>query len=228
MSVCAIVPAHNEAERVGATVAALLRGGVADRVLVVDDGSHDETARLAREAGADVQRLAVCRGKGAAVAYGLARAEGDILLLADADLGKSAERLIALVQKVREREADLAIAQFSVSGGFGVAKRLARRGIWWLTGSLFEAPLSGQRAITSAAARVLTPLPPGWGMEVAMTVQALWNGLRVMEIPLDLEHRTTGRSFRGFAHRGRQCGAVAGTLWRLRQARPRPARGASR
>lgn len=210
MSVCCIVPAYNEAERVGTTVKALFDTGRIDRVLVVDDGSTDGTADVARSAGAEVVRLGVNRGKGNALNEGVARLEAEIVLLADADLGSCAARLCPLIDAV-EAGSDLAIASFRSPGGFGVAKRVAHYSIRWLGGRALESPLSGQRAISGRALRAVSPLPRGWGVEVAMTVRALWLGLRIVEVPLALEHRATARSLAGFRHRGRQCLSVLGT-----------------
>jgi hypothetical protein len=67
-----------------------------------------------------------------------------------------------------------------------------------------KAPLSGQRALTSDALRAVLPFAPRFGMETGMTIDAARAGLRVCELELDLEHRATGRTPRGFAHRARQ------------------------
>ena len=219
MNAAAIVPAFNEEGRVGATVRALLDSGAAGRVVVVDDGSEDRTSLEARRAGAEVIALRVNRGKGAALMEGAARVDAPVYLFADADLGESAARLSALVDAVR-RGADIAVARFEVPGGFGLAKRLARLGIRRLAGREMESPLSGQRALTRRALQAVWPLPQGWGVEVAMTVRALWSGLEVVEVPVELRHRATGRDFSGFCHRGKQCLAVARTLWGLSRSRP--------
>ena len=50
----------------------------------------------------------------------------------------------------------------------------------------------------------LLPFAPGFGMETGMTIDALRAGLGVVEVELDLEHRSTGKTLRGFAHRARQ------------------------
>ncbi len=218
MSASAVVPAYNEEERVASTVSKLL-DGVVDRVIVVDDGSTDETVARAEAAGAMVLSHPTNRGKGAAVNTGLLRAladqETEWILLADADLGESAGGLRGLVEAVRAKHADVAIAQFKSTGGFGMARRLASQGIRWLTGFEALSPLSGQRALTRAAAESLVPFPSGWGLEVGMTVRALWNGCRVIEVPLRLTHRETKRDLQGFRHRGRQCADVLATLWKM-------------
>lgn len=214
MRVSCVVPAYNEVDRVGASVRALLSTGRIGRVLVVDDGSTDGTAEAARAAGASVHRLAKNRGKGRAVSEGLARADGDVVLLVDADLGESAGRLCALIDAV-EAGADLAIASFRSPGGFGLAKGAARSAVRWLGGRALESPLSGQRALSRRCLEVLGSLPEGWGVEVAMTVRALWHGLEVVEVPIALEHRATGKDLTGFLHRGRQCLAVLATSFSL-------------
>lgn len=211
----ALVPAFNEAERVGATVASLVEQVGCDRVVVIDDGSTDATSEWAREAGAEVIRLASNRGKGAALQAALeqlAFGEGDAVLFADADLEASAGRLGPLIEAVAQGEADMAVAAFRTPGGFGLARTLAAWGIDRLTGRWLKSPLSGQRALGVRALQAILPLPRGWGVEVAMTVRALRAGLEVIEIPLELAHRATGRDAAGFAHRGRQCLAVARTL----------------
>ena len=142
----------------------------------------------------------------------------EAVLLADADLGPSAGGLGPLVEAVRGG-ADLAVASFSPAGGFGIAKRLAAGGIRALTGRALESPLSGQRALSPRALSLAAGL-----VEVAMTVRALAEGLTVVEVPLALEHRRTGRDLAGFVHRGKQCGAVAATLLGLALERLLPRR----
>lgn len=214
----AVVPAYNEEERIATTVKHLLNG-VVEKVVVVDDGSTDQTAAEAERVGALVIKHPSNRGKGAAVNFGLLRViadeETEWILLADADLGESAGALGELVEAVRSNRADVAIAQFRSAGGFGVARRLASRGIRWLTGFETLSPLSGQRALTRAAAEGLLPLPSGWGLEVGMTVRAVWDGFRVVEVPVSLAHRETKRDLQGFRHRGRQCADVLSTLWKM-------------
>jgi len=83
---CAVlIPAFDEAERVGAVVRVALDAHLGP-VLVIDDGSRDATAERARAAGAEVLRLPRNRGKGAAVAAGVAARSEPVLVLLDADL----------------------------------------------------------------------------------------------------------------------------------------------
>lgn len=213
MKSVAVVPALNEEATIAACVEALLHTLRCSQVIVVDDGSSDRTAAKAKEAGALVLRLPHNHGKGAALLHGMRHIPPDVdaLLLVDADLGPSAARLGVLLESIAGG-ADVAIAQFSTRGGWGMAKRMATWGIARLTGVHMDAPLSGQRALSRRAIAELSRLPSGWGVEVAMTVTALWKGLRVVEVPVQLTHRETGRDFAGILHRARQCRAVVATL----------------
>ena len=91
-----------------------------------------------------------------------------------------------------------------MGGGLGLAKGYARNAIQKLCGLETTAPISGQRAMRAGTLSDLLPLAPRYGMEIGMTVDAVRAGYRVGEIELDLAHRSTGRTFSGFTHRGRQ------------------------
>lgn len=205
--VVALVPARNEADRIGATVAALRGILSVERVVVVDDGSADGTGSRALEAGAAVLRIGRPTGKGRALEGALRRLPApDVWLLADADLAESAAELEHLLSPVLSGEADLAIATFppGQGGGFGIVKRFAARAIRLCAGFVATEPLSGQRALSGEVLDAVRPLARGFGVETGMTIDAVRRGLRVVEIPTALSHRPTGRDARGFAHRGRQ------------------------
>lgn len=221
--VAAVIPAKDEAERIAATIASIHDVAGVDLVVVVDDGSTDDTAQIATAAGAIVVRHPQNRGKSAAMASGARRvAQEDLsdrldvgrpLLFVDADLGDSASKLAPLVPPVILGQADLTIAnlprQHTPGGGRGRVVRLAQRGIHTITGYRAIQPLSGQRCITRAAFDAATPLARGWGVEVGMTIDVLAAGLTVTEIPCDVHHRVTGTDWRGKAHRAAQLRDVA-------------------
>src|SRR4051794_29052476 len=212
-----IVTARDEADRLAATLRAL-RTTFPDAVLwVADDGSADATAEVARGEGARVVPAPRRLGKGGAatLAAETVLREGDpIVLLADADLGESAAMLTRLVDAVSvatagpdaEIVADLAIATFArrAGGGFGIAVRTSCWVIEHAGGRRMQAPMSGQRAMRPGVLAQLLPFAPGFGIETGMTIDALRAGLNVIEVEIDLEHRATGKSLRGFIHRGRQ------------------------
>lgn len=208
-----IVTARNEADRLGATLRALAASFPGAELWVADDGSSDGTAAVAAQEGARVVSAPEQLGKGGAAtlaAEALLRERDPVVLLADADLGDSAARLVPLVAALSDEDAeivaDLAIAIFArrAGGGFGIAVGTSRWAIRRATGRTMEAPMSGQRAMRPGVLARLLPFAPGFGIETGMTIDALKAGLRVVEVPLDLEHRATGKSLSGFVHRGRQ------------------------
>jgi glycosyltransferase involved in cell wall biosynthesis len=210
-ALAAIVAARNEADRVGETVRALRAAFPAARVWVADDASGDGTAEAAMAAGAEVVSRGRPHGKGANVTAAAEAALSvepppRLVLLCDGDLGGSAAQLAPLVEAVRGDECDLAVASFSrrVGGGFGLALGFARWAIRGLCGADTQAPISGQRAMRVEVLRATLPFAPRYGMEIGMTVDAVRAGYRLREYELDLEHRATGRDFRGFLHRARQ------------------------
>jgi len=212
-AVVVIVAAHNEADRIEQTLAALRDAFPDARVLVADDASGDDTAARATAAGAEVVTAPRNIGKGGANTLAARRVlslalmrEPPVFVLCDGDLGDTARQLPALVAAVRRGECDLAVAAFSrrVGGGFGVAVGFARSAIRRLTGLELDAPISGQRALRGAVLPVVVPFAPRFGMEIGMTVDAARAGFTVAEVELDLAHRATGRDWRGFIHRARQ------------------------
>lgn len=217
--VLAVVPARNERGRVGPAVRAL--AALASEVVVVDDASTDGTAREAEEAGARVVSLPARRGKGGALAAGIAAAQpagDDVLLFADADLSSAAAGLGVLVAEVAAGRADVAIAAppREAPSGFGLVEGFARWGIRRLTGRELSRPLSGQRAVR-AGVLAGADLGSGFGVETALTIDALRAGYRVVEVPVEFTHARTGRTVAGFVHRARQGRDVAAALasrWR--------------
>jgi len=211
-----IVAAYNEADRIGATLAALTSAFPGARLLLADDGSSDGTASIAAERGAQVVRSERMLGKGEAVtlaarealdnARALQVAQDAVFVLCDGDLGSSAGALSVLADAVADGRGDLAVAAFSrrVGGGIGLALGFARWAIRRRCGLQTVAPISGQRALSAAALADVLPFAHGFGMEIGMTIDAVRRGHRLLEIELDLEHRATGRTAAGFVHRARQ------------------------
>ncbi len=210
-----LVAARNEAERIAGTVSALRRALPGAHVWVADDGSRDDTAAAAVRAGAVVIAVGRRAGKGEAMSIAARRAldafdsPGEpqpTFLLCDGDLGESAVQLTTLVDIVLGRRADLAVARFArrQGGGIGVAVGFARWALHSLTGMRAGAPISGQRAMNAQVLRGLLPFARGYGMELAMSIDAARAGMRIEEVELDLSHRASGRSPAGFAHRAGQ------------------------
>ena len=225
--VAVVIPARDESDRIGATVksASCLPG--VGLVVVVDDGSRDDTAAIAEGSGAVVVRHARSRGKGGAMETGAeavrlldGQQDADTprhLLFLDADLGDTAQYAGPLAEPVLRGEADMTIAVFSSTvklGGHGFVVKLAGGGIERATGWRPAQPLNGQRCLTRAAYEAALPLAPGFGTETALTIDLLRKGMRVTEVEVPLAHRATGTDWRAQLHRARQLADVGRALAR--------------
>ena len=162
MNVIAVMPAHEEASRIAQAIAAVLR--YVPRVIVVDDGSHDDTARVAREAGAIVARHAVNRGQGAALKTGTQaalRLGAEAIVHIDADGQHDPSFIPALLEPIAGRKADVTFGSRFL--GHAESMPFMRRFLLILA-RFFNAyvlgipravsdPQSGLRAMTAEAAR---------------------------------------------------------------------------
>ena len=226
-AVAAIIPAMDESARIAATVTAAKQIPGVDIVLVVDDGSSDDTGVLARRAGAEVITHPKNKGKAAAMmtgAFALRNREISdadpgadphhrALLFIDGDLEDSAINTAPLAAPVLAGEADMTIAilpaQKRKGGGFGFVVGLAKKGIAELSGFDATQPLSGMRCLSREAFDAALPFAAGWGVEAAMTIDVVNAGLRVEEVECDLHHRVTGRDLKAQLHRAAQYRDVA-------------------
>lgn len=215
--VAVVIPAYNEADRVGNTVTAAKTLPGVDVVVVVDDGSRDATARVARDAGARALRYARNHGKAMAMMVGAREvaeldrrspAEGPRhLLFLDADVGATAAAAGPLIAPVAASEADMSVAVFADRvrrGGHGFVVRLAGSGIRRATGWTPAQPLNGQRCLTRAAYEAARPLAHGFGVETAMTIDLKRKGMRIVEVEVEMAHRATGSDLASQLHRARQ------------------------
>jgi glycosyltransferase involved in cell wall biosynthesis len=223
--VAVVIAARNEADRIAATVAAAAGLVGVGLVVVVDDGSRDATAAVAQRAGAAVMRHPGNRGKGTAMETGAEavrlvdqrehRDRPRHLLFLDADLGDTAGQAGPLMDPVTAGTADMTIAVFAATvklGGHGLVVGLSGAGIRRATGWQPRQPLNGQRCLTRAAFEAARPLAHGWGVETALTIDLLRQGLRITEVEVELAHRPTGTGLRAQLHRAHQLTDVARAL----------------
>lgn len=224
-AVAVVIPAYNEAGRIGETVTAARTLPGVDTVVVASDGSTDATVRTARDAGATVWRTARNQGKAAAMLAGAEavraldqRSPGDgprHLLFLDADVGVTAASAGPLIEPVAAAVADMTVAVFTTRvklGGHGLVVRLAGAGIERATGWRPAQPLNGQRCLTRAAFDAARPLARGFGVETAMSIDLKRQGLRILEVEVDMAHRATGTDLGSQLHRVRQLADVARAL----------------
>ncbi len=217
--VVAVIPAYNEEDTIGLTIDSLLDIKIIEEVVVVDDGSNDRTADIAKNKDVTLIRYEKNRGKGYAIKSALEVIDYQYLVLIDADLGYSCREVVKLINPVFSNSTDVTIAKFKPAfkkGGFGLVKRLSKYGIWLYTSKKLEASLSGQRVYTKEVMEKISYIPNDFGIEVAMTIGALKNGFRIKEIEVEMSHRETGRKVKDFLHRGKQFVDIFKTLLIMR------------
>ena len=175
-SVVVIIPAYNEAPRVGSVVKTAIDSGIADRVIVVDDGSTDKTAEAAAKAGAEVLRKNKNEGKGAAIQYGIKSVKADIYILLDADLyGLKPTHLHRLLETlVNDPKNGMVLGR--LKGG-----RMATNISHFITPNI-----TGQRAIRRELALKLPDLKPfGFAVELFLNDFCQKNGYQLVYVDLE-------------------------------------------
>lgn len=214
-----VIPAYNEADTLKMTLVTLNRCSWVDQLIVVDDGSTDETALIAQKYCEEVIQLPENRGKASALKEAWKQVRGDIIVCLDADLGMTAREGERLVEKIISENHDCVIARLpnQKKSGFGFMKHRAQKLIFSRTGKWFEAPLSGQRAFKKKWLSVLIDKDYyGFGVEMAMTIDLIKAGADVEEVDVSFFHRATGKNMQGFIHRGKQWLDMEKTLRRMR------------
>jgi glycosyltransferase involved in cell wall biosynthesis len=198
-----VVPAYNEAR----TIEQVLRrvteqdlGGPYE-VIVVDDGSTDDTAGLAEGLGLDgvrVLRRPANRGKGAAVRAGIAETRGDIVVIQDADLEYDPADLPRLLDPLRKDVAD-AVYGTRLRGGEPQRAHLfwhyaGNRFLSLLTNVLFNTTISdmevGYKAFRGDLIRSLELRSDDFAFEAEVTAKILRRRVRLYEVPISYYGRT--------------------------------------
>jgi hypothetical protein len=219
MKLSIIIPAFNEEKYLPTTLSSLDKIRFWDEIVVVDDGSIDQTSSIPLPEGVRMIRHEKNMGKGSALITGVQNSNGDLLLFLDADLGETAPLGRYLIDPVQAGTADMTIAKFPSAGkegGFGLVKGFASWGIKKLTGVRISEPLSGQRCLHRKVAQTISNYHVGYGIEVAMNIDAIRAGYRLQEIELPFSHRALGRTWKGFLHRGKELSHIINILRRKR------------
>lgn len=197
-SIAVAIPCYNEAVTIAEVVAdfrSVLPGAV---VHVFDNNSTDGSAALAEEAGAVVHYVPR-QGKGNVMRSIFDSLAVDVLIVVDGDDTYHAEEVSALLQPILRDEADMAVgnrmeraADESLRVLHQVGNRLIVTGINWMFGSNCQDILSGYRAFGRRFVETVPLLTPGFETETELTVRALAEDMRIVEVPISYRSRPAG------------------------------------
>lgn len=206
MKIIAVIPAYNEAKTIGGVVKATLP--FVDTVLVVNDGSNDETGSQAKEAGAVLVTHKVNRGLGATLGTGIAaalRCGADCIVTLDADGQHDPKEIAKLIFPIERGLADVVLGSRLLSGkGMPFHRRLANHLgnlITFLFFGLFVTDSqSGFRAFSRSAARVIEIRSNRMEVSSEIVAEIHRKQLRVAEVPIRAIYTdyslSKGQSFR--------------------------------
>jgi len=201
MKILAIIPAYNESGNLRAVIEDLRSFG--GDLLVVNDGSTDDTAALAKSLGAQVISHPFNLGIGGTVQTGLkyAREKGyDLAIQFDGDGQHRADQIPGIVELVARGEADLVIGSRTLPGGYkmGVTRFLGSRVfhclIRFLSGHSIQDPTSGFRCYGKRTIQLFSRYYTDDYPEVESIITAARSGLRVVEVPVLMRGRLSGHS----------------------------------
>jgi len=232
MRKAAIVPAYNEAHSIAGVVAELRATQPELEIVVIDDGSTDETAAVARRAGAQVVQLPFNLGIGGAVQTGIewARRRGcELAVQVDGDGQHDPREIDKLLEPILAGRSDVVVGtRFAGEGTYrpSVARRIGIGVFAGLVSLIVRQRVtdttSGFRAMNERAIELFAEEYPYDYPEVEATVLIFRHRLRLVEVPVTMRQRETGRSsitlFRSLYYMGKVSLALfVGLL------RPRPA-----
>ena len=192
-AVSIVLPAKNEAEGLRRALPGL-RAALPDaEVIVVDDGSSDETAQVAVSLGARVLTSPYSMGNGAAIKRGARAAQGDVIVFMDADGQHDASHIQALLAKLEEGF-DMVVGARGRGGqanvGRGLANAFYNRLASWMTGHRILDLTSGFRAVRADRFReFLHLLPNGFSYPTTSTMAFFRSAYPVAYVPVDVAKR---------------------------------------
>lgn len=193
MKISVVLPAKNESAAAGATVARIRALLPEVEILLVNDGSSDDTAVVAQDAGARVLHHPYSKGNGAAIKTGARSAVGDVVIFMDADGQHDPADIARLLEKM-EQGHDMVVGArqrgSQASVGRGLANGLYNRLASWMTGHKVADLTSGFRAVRAEKFReFLYLLPNGFSYPTTSTMAFFRAGYSVGYVPIQAAKR---------------------------------------
>ena len=188
-----VVPAKNEANAIGDVVRRTRDAFPDAEILVVDDGSDDDTGAVAREAGATVLTHPVSLGNGAAVKHGARRARGELIAFMDADGQHDGADISRLLERI-DAGFDMAVGARNTGGHANVGRLFANGFYNWLASRMSGQRIldltSGLRVVRAALfRRFIYMLPNGFSYPTTITMAFLRSGYPIDFVPIDVAKR---------------------------------------
>ena len=187
--VSVVIPAYNEEETVAKVVEVIKKVPVVDEIIVVNDGSSDNTEQEAIKAGAIVINHEVNKGKGQALYTGYKQAECDIIAFIDADIyNLTSKKVEAMIRPILEGKTDITKTKFSRASG-RVTELTAKPLLNFFFPEIsFEQPLSGQFAAKKEVLKKIN-FEKDYGVDVGIVIDADVLGISIMEVDIGaIEH----------------------------------------
>jgi len=189
-----VIPAKNEASNLKRWLPRLVASGGYQDLIVVDDGSDDNTADVAAEQGARVVRHPQSLGNGAAIKHGFREANGDIVVFMDADGQHQPEDIPRLLEEMKRTEADMVVGARDSSGQASKGRHLANAFYNWFSsqvaGQKIQDLTSGFRVVKAEKfVEFLDLLPNGFSYPTTSTMAFFRCGYLVRYIPISVQKR---------------------------------------
>jgi glycosyltransferase involved in cell wall biosynthesis len=197
VDVSVIIPAYNEAETIRDVIIKVKEIDPEFEIIVVNDGSKDQTGEIAREAGAIVYSHPYNIGNGASIKSGIRIASGDILVFIDGDGQHDPNDIAKMLQYFPEY--DMVVGARSKTSQVSIFRGLGNRMLNWLAGYVAKFRVqdltSGFRAVKAEIAQsLLYLLPNTYSYPTTMTLGVLRNGKSLKYLPINAEKRKKGKS----------------------------------
>ncbi len=197
MKVSVIIPAFNEGQTIGGLVSKVQNLYPAFEVIVINDGSSDDTALTAKEAGAKVYSHPYNIGNGAAIKTGIRKATEDILVFMDGDGQHDPKDISKLLNYLPEF--DMVVGERSIGGQASYTRAFGNKVLNWLASYVAKFSVkdltSGFRAVKSNVARnFLYMIPNTYSCPTTLTLGVLRGGWSVKYVPIEAQKRKKGIS----------------------------------
>ena len=189
MTVSIVIPAYNESKTIEKVINVINSLDCVNEIIVVDDGSSDNTASVAQKAGATVILHSKNKGKGAAIKTGFENSNGDVVAFMDADLKNlTAKQVEKIIRPILDGKADVTKTKFKRKAG-RVTELTAKPLLNFFFPELkYDQPLSGQFAAKRSFLSKIK-FEEDYGVDIGIVLDADVRGMRIKEVDIgEIEH----------------------------------------